>query len=126
MQNKIVRNLASTQVLNLHTNEIYKELNLLNVDQIYAYRTLEFGFRWLNCNDYYMLDAERHNIHFEHNHSTRGQNRIRIPFPRLNKHKEFVLYSFIKLYNRLPNEIAYIENFNKFKKRSLTFVKNNI
>ena len=125
MQNKTVRNLAPNNALNLHTDEMYKTLNLLNINQLYLYRSSEFGFKWLFCNEYNMLHNERQNVHFIHGHNTRSNNRLRAPFPRLEKHKQFVVYNFIKIFNLLPVDIP-DANINIFKKYCYNYIKDNI
>ena len=124
MQNKIIRNLAPHNLLHLHTSELYNHLNLLKINQLFAYRSLEFGFKWLHMHDYNMLNEERLSVQFHHVHNTRNQDRLRIPFPRLEKHKQFVLYNFVLQYNKLPDNLFNTRNFNYFKKYIFHHVKN--
>ena len=124
MQNKIVRNIAPTDMIGLHTKDIYNNLNLLNINQIYKYRCLEFGFKWLYCGDYNMLNAERENLHYQHAHNTRARGQLRAPFPRLERHRQFVAYQFVRMYNLLPENLCNSRNINYFKKYSLQYIKN--
>ena len=72
-----------------------------------------------------MLHNERQNVHFIHGHNTRSNNRLRAPFPRLEKHKQFVVYNFIKFFNLLPVDIP-DANINIFKKYCYNYIKDNI
>ena len=126
MQNKIIRNLAPHNLRHLHTSELYNHLNLLKINQLFAYRSLEFGFKWLHMHDYNMLNEERLSVQFHHVHNTRNQDRLRIPFPRLEKHKQFVLYNFVLQYNKLPDNLFNTRNFNYFKKYTFHHVKNTV
>ena len=114
-QNKIVRNIAPLYMLNSSTKEMYDGLNLLNINQLYHYRTLEFGYKWMYMSDYQMFHDEFQRVTFVHIHNTRNRDRLRIPFPRLNKHKQFIIYNFIKFYNNLPENLLQSRNFNYFK-----------
>ena len=52
VQNKIVRNLFQRFYPDLHTNDLYKTLNILNVRQIYKLRLVNFMFNTLFNNKY--------------------------------------------------------------------------
>ena len=73
-----------------------------------------------------MISSERHDVLFNHAYDVRNSNELSVPFPRVEKHRQFVLYNAVREWNRLPYYIRNLDNFNLFKKRTLHYVKNHM
>ena len=76
--------------------------------------------------DYKMLSSERHEICFHHSYNVRNSDELNFPFPRVEKHRQFVLYNAVREWNRLPHHIKNKDHFNLFMKYTLKYVKNDI
>lgn len=85
--------------------EIFKSNNLLTFPSSYIYETLQFVKNNLT---YFELE-ENYN-----NYKLRPKNYLRIPKHNTTVFKKQILYSGIKLYNNLPQEIQNETNLKKF------------
>ena len=124
-QNNIIRNIAPKNLEYSNTKDLYKKINILNINQIYSYQLCIFAFQWTH-NMYDVFEYTVNNATNISAHSTRNSNNLRLPFPRLNKQKQFVLYNAIQIFNKLPPVIKNVQKINTFKKLCLIHVKKEI
>ena len=122
-QNNILRNILPKT---LGTSDLYSDLNILHIRQVYIYNSLLFLYKWLRMNDYGMLNSEKNTVLFQHRYSSRGKSNLSLPFPRVEKHRQFVLYNAIKEWNELPVHLRNITSFTSFKANILKYVKESI
>ena len=115
-QNKILRSMHNYAHSYSSTKDLFKKLNLHNVSELYKIRTAIFMYKWLVNNDFNFLSDTLNEITFEHNHITRSSNRYRLPFPRLELHKQFVVYQGIQIWNEIPSELKTSKSLVSFKK----------
>lgn len=64
----------------------------------------------------------KHNFHItyrydQHNHPTRYNNHINVPFPHTNLGLNTILYRGVKIFNELPNEIKNNNKISQFKNK---------
>ena len=124
-QNNIIRNIAPKNLTYSNTRDLYKKLNLLNINQIYSYQLCIFAYKWTH-NMYDVFEYTVNNATPNPQHITRNSRNLKLPFPRLNKHKQFVLYNAIKFFNELPPDIKIVQKIPLFKKLCMKYVKNKI
>ena len=114
-QNKIIRTINNADYQ--ATSDIYDRLNINNISEIYRFQCLIFMYNWLKCNKYSFL----HDIHDEVTRPpmrvTRHSLNLRLPFPRLNIHKQTVIYNGLKYWNGLDQSIKDAPSLMSFKKR---------
>jgi hypothetical protein len=120
-QNKIVRTINKD--VTKSTSDMYRDFDLLKMSDLYKFRVLLFMYDWIRLGNYNFLDNIENEINFLHNHDTRSMNEYRLPLPRLNVHKQSVIYKGIKYWNSLPNNLKQIQTKDTFKKNVLTYLK---
>ena len=126
LQNRIVRNLLPINYQDLHTKEMYEKLDLLNLKQTYHYQLCIFFFKYIDNEYIDVFDFVLETVSTQHSHATRTRSSYKIPFPRIEKHKQSVLYNAIKFFNSLPDNLQSIKKLSQFKHECYIFIKNNI
>jgi hypothetical protein len=112
-QNNVIRNL-SLNIEGVRTFELYKNLDILTVEQLYTLRCAEFVFRASNGNNRLKVDFLNENA-WHHNHDTRRSQNYRIPFCRINTNKSFFLINALKIWDSLPNDLRNLKSRYTFK-----------
>ena len=93
-QNKIMRTINNTDYL--ATSDIFARLNIANFSEIYRFQCLIFMYNWLNCDKYPFLHDIRDEATQVPRRHTRYNHNLRLPFPRLNIHKQTVIHNGLK------------------------------
>ena len=120
-QNKIIRSMYKNYHHYYSTNDLFEILNLHQISKIYKIRVAIFMYKWINDYDYTFLNDVLNEVMFEHDHRTRTNTKLRLPFPRLELHKQFVTYQGIKIWNELPDEFKNVKSCHTFKKRIMNY-----
>ena len=98
-----------------HTNEYFKSMNLLKIDDLYKQRVL-----------LYMYKSDlTHAIEPNHNFSTRNAYNIIVPRFNLSRSQSTIFYKGIVLWNNLPENIKTIRSESKFKSSVKTILIND-
>ena len=114
-QNKIMRTINNADYET--TSDIYDRLNIINISEIYRLQCLIFMYNWLKCDKYPFLDDIRDEVTRPPMYQTRHSQNLRLPFPRLNIHKQTVIYNGLKYWNGLDESIRSAPSLMSFKKR---------
>ena len=114
-QNKIVRTMNKAEYTS--TNDLYVRFQIAKVSDIFKNQALIFMYNWLRENKYSFLNDLRDYISSPNPHATRNAGNLRLPFPRLNVHKQSVIYNGLTLWNNLAPEIKEASSLASFKKR---------
>ena len=104
IQNKVIRNILPNS-LNLHTNEIFIHLKILNIAKISKYQSLLFLYKWAFCNYYQYLPIRFENFRFDHGYDVRRSHLLRLPFARTENHRRSVWFRAISEWNSLPDQV---------------------
>ena len=72
-------------------------------------------YNWLKCNKYGFLDDMRNLVTEAPAYATRSLHNLRLPFPRLNVHKQTVIYNGLKFWNTLSDELKNKSSLASFK-----------
>ena len=89
-----------------HTNDYFKSMNLLKIDDLYKQRVLLFMYN----------SDVTHIIEPNHNYSTRNAYDLIVPRYNLSRSQRTIFYKGIILWNNLPDNIKAIRSANSFKK----------
>ena len=79
----------------------------------------------VTCINFKFLDNIRDLITEEQVYPTRSSTNLRLPFPRLNIHKQTVIYNGIKFWNDLSNKLKSKPSLNSFKFHLKKIISNN-
>lgn len=113
MQNTILKILFKMD-RRYHTSDLYSELQLMNVRQLYTYHCL----LWMFSNGAGNVDAV-------HEYDTRFAHHLRAPYCRFSRFQNMVFYYGPKLYNLLAPEIKYIANKSGYKRGITRYILSN-
>ena len=119
-QNKILRNIV-TNSYEIHTNQLFTNLNIININNLIDTQTLYFFYGWAFQNRYHFLLTQYQQVLFDHDHNTRN-HRLRIPYSRTEVQRRSPLNRAINLWNELPNHIKEGESFSYFKNNCLRYL----
>ena len=114
-QNKIVRNLFSNLIPNVHTFDIYTSLSLPRVEDIYKIELGKLMFNVLNNPSYINMKTALSNLQWTHNFNTRKINSYRLPYARVNVNQSNTLFAAVSLWNSLPLTVRSSKSINSFK-----------
>ena len=89
---------------NHHTNDYFKQMEILKVHDLYKLRTLLYTF---SNNFFTQADV--------HDHNTRNRNNLVVPQYRRARTQSSIFYQGISLWNNLPSEVREIQSLNSFK-----------
>ena len=122
LQKRAVRIIRKESRLS-HTDPIFKELNLLKINDIYRLQLLKCYFKYEHNLLPKYFDVFNLRLNSEiHAHNTRNQHKLRIPFVKHNFAKACVRYQLTKTVNSMPRSITdkvHTHSFNGFS----TYVK---
>ena len=88
-----------------HTNEYFKNMNLLKIEDLYKQRVMLYMFKSDNFSTNESI----------HNYSTRNANNIAVPFFNRSKTQNTIFYRGIIFWNNLPENMKIIRREDKFK-----------
>ena len=89
---------------NHHTNDYFKQMEILKVHDLYKLRALLYTF---SNNFFTQADV--------HDHNTRNRNNLVVPQYRRARTQSSIFYQGISLWNNLPSEVREIQSLNSFK-----------
>ena len=117
LQKRAVRIIRKESRLS-HTDPIFKELNLLKINDIYGLQLLKCYFKYEHnlLPKYFDVFNVRLNSEI-HAHNTRNQHKLRIPFVKHNFATACVRYQLPKTVNSMPRSITdkvHTHSFNGF------------
>ena len=92
---------------NSHTNDSFKSMKLLKLEDIYKLRVLTYMFK----SDNFAVQSENHS------YSTRYRNNLTIPRFNRSKTQSTIFYNGILLWNTIPDDIRSVESVGAFKAR---------
>lgn len=107
-----------------HTDPLFQNLSLLKLDNIHKLESLKFVRSQLNVPTVINFDR----VSTVHHQNLRSQHLLRVPQPRSEASKRFVVYSGCLTWNSLPQELKSLENSSTFKinvKRHLLNIQND-
>lgn len=114
-QNKIIRTMYNNDFTS--TDNIFKRLNIIKVAVIYDLQCLIFMYKWIKFNRYPFLAEMREEASLIPIHQTRSAGNMRLPFPRLNVHRQTAIYNGLQLWNQVDESIKEAPSIASFKKR---------
>ena len=128
-QNKIMRGILSHDtrlVQPIHTADMLLHLDLLSIDSIIKHQSMRFFYRWAFSSRYQFLSSQYDDVIFHHGYRMRDGCLLRLPFSRLELHRQSAVVRCILLWNSLPSYIRNpIESFNVFNNKCYTYFKNS-
>ena len=118
LQKKCIRIISKTGYLE-HTEPLFKELKLLNVDQIYKYNCAKFIYCITNHIKYpeFIDTLSKKKNSDIHDHNTRSKNNLRPSSSRLHKFTNSFQYTGIETWNSLPKNIQEIKPYLTFNRK---------
>ena len=122
-QKKLIRILTNSDYY-AHTNTLFKQLKILNLENLYVFHTLLYMYKALVMNRYPDVKNSILSIQANHVHATRI-NHLRMPYCRVDRCKQMIVYQSIKHWNSLPVNIKEKMNFYSFKKECKAYVSVN-
>ena len=124
LQKKSIRAICNLDYRD-HTNEHFKNLSILKLNDLNKYQTLIYLYKSLNLPNFdpilnnYIINSS--NIH---DHDTRNKNTITPKCFNLKKSKFNIKHNGPKLYNELPTDLKNITSLYKFKKHLKKYLLN--
>ena len=126
LQNKIVFNLFSRFSPSPNISDLYRNLSLLTLKNVYKLKVGLTMYKMFN-EDFL---PEIKDVILEPNipnfYNTRQNNHLRLPFPRVNSIKYNFTYQFILTWNSIPDYIKLSPSSNKFKKLYTNYLLNRL
>ena len=113
LQKKVVRILSSSNYL-AHTSPLFKNLEILKLNDIYKFKVMEHMYKTLVLNKYPLLKSTILQSQINHNYNTRN-NKYSIPHIRIEKCRRSLLYQGLNLWNTLPVFMTSSKSLNSFK-----------
>ena len=107
-------------VPSMATNEMYKKLKLLKLEDIYKYFLLKFVHSFLYGSKTQFFDLYFFNLLPNHGYSTRGV-KINYPSIRLDMERTLPVYNCVKLINSVPDYLLQPQSDFTLKKRSKSY-----
>ena len=111
IQNKIIRNILYKQYRYKHTHELFENLQILKVNQIYRHNMLIFTHKWLIQNEYTILNEEKNQLTICRTFNSRFPLNMRLPANFTNKNQQSTIFNSIKIWNSAPNTLKTINNY---------------
>jgi hypothetical protein len=120
--NNVIRNL-SLETDRIRNTVLYKALDILNIQEIYNYRCVEFIYVTLRGRNRLMADVITINS-WTHEYDTRRLNEYRHPFCRININKSYFLCNAFTMWNSVPLNIKNVNSLPTFKKKCKQYFLN--
>ena len=115
-QNKIIRTIYYYSD-STSTDDSFRRLNICKVADIYNLQCQIFMYKWFKLNRYPFLGKIREEASRIPIRVTRSACNLRLPFPRLNVHRQSAIYNGLKLWNKTPESIRDAPSLASFIKR---------
>ena len=113
---RIIRNIAKAEFL-AHTEPLYKNLNILNIDNIRKMNLALLIYKQTKFNEYdFNLETP------DHTYNTRQRNDLVIPQHRTTLISNSFLIQSIRLWNQIPQHFKTSLTIPSFKTKMLTFL----
>ena len=118
IQQKILLRIINNVPFRTHTSPLFKKLNLLKFEDFFKYNCLIVMYNCLKNNKHEHLYAKIVNCQNNMHHmQSRNNQSLRLPFYNLSRCKQSMLYSGIKNWNNIPNDIKQSTSINIFKRK---------
>lgn len=121
LQNKATKNIFRLP-LRFSTQTLYENYPIKSLDYLFKLNTILFIRKNLQNNIHSKIQFNK----TESNYDTRNKNKISLKTINNNYGKFNITFNGSKLYNKIPDGITKIQNFNSFKKLSKIWLQNNI
>src|ERR1043165_3682325 len=121
LQKRVIR-IIMRLPYNSHTDQAFTQLGILKLHQIKLMQTAEFMYRYTNktlpnaFDNYFDLTSD------SHSYPTRNPAQYKGQFARTNTRSFAIKVTGPALWNRLPQPLREIPNYNKFKKELKLFI----
>ena len=90
---------------NCHTNQYFKDLNLLKLSDLYKVNLMVFFYSSLNLGMNRNVSVFMQANADTHSHNTRNKNKLKLPFARMALNQRSFLHRGINEWNSLPASI---------------------
>ena len=119
IMNKTLRYILNAQFDNnyrplMRTNAMYKQLNLLKLNEIYEYFMIKFIHSCIYGNNYNIFEEHFSDLLPHHTYQMR-ESKMNLPVIRLQLEKFMTKYNFIRLINKLPEEFLIPQSSQRLK-----------
>ena len=105
IQKRAVRAITNSPY-NSHTNQLFKRLNLLKINDIRKYFEIKFYHKFINNNlPEYFDEFVKRNEHFYNVHLTRSSHRLSVPVRRHRFCESGLRWSLVDTFNKCPNPL---------------------
>ena len=123
LQKKCIRIICKMGYLD-HTEPLFKENNILKIDQIYSLNCAKFVFCSLNKIKYIEFHHRLATNGSFHHYQTRSSKQLRTEYVRLQKFMNSFLNHGIKIWNDLPESIKNVKSLPTFKRKTKEYILN--
>ena len=123
LHNRIVKNLFLKYFVD--SNDIYKNIDILRIDDLFKWRCSVYMFKILKYNMYPTLQECLNLLTLNHGHNTRNINNFMLPYPRVNCIRTSFKYQFVSIFNDIDDELKNSSNTKIFKSLYKTFILNS-
>ena len=122
LQKRAVRVIARVSYLH-HTDDLFSELKILNLHDLYNFNTGLYMYKSLNHGDYdcYLREYVLNNTNC-HAYMVRNNSFIKLPRYRCERTKSSITYNSCKFWNSLPPNVKTCESIVKFKRKLKTWL----
>lgn len=114
-QDAIIKNLFSEYFGDCSVNQIFKNLQILKVKDLYRLKCAEFVYKIFVMNKYPILKELLTESCIQTVHETRQCDQLRPSIPRINVIKFSFKYQFIQVWNNIPQNIRRAKSLNIMK-----------
>ena len=121
LQKKCIRIISKVGYLD-STEPLFRELNILNVEQIYNLNCAKFIFCSSNKIKYTEFSEKIATNGSFHNYQTRSSKLLRKPYVRLQKFMNSFLNHGIEIWNVLPESIKNVKSLATFKRKAKEYI----
>ena len=113
-QDKIVRTLFTRFFPRKGLNEVYTQLNIPTIKQLYEIHSSLYLFDIINTDQFPELKASTNELIFNHGYNTR-KNTLLIPLNNYSNFRYNFMYNAIKVWNSIPPDIKSVKVKKYFK-----------
>ena len=116
LQNKIIRNLFSQKIVHTNTTDLYYQLNILKIKELFLQELGISMYKAIYLNQYNTLTESMRNLQWSHNYNTRKINAYRLPTVRSSKNARHIIFKGVQYWNSLPLKLRASKSLSKFKR----------
>jgi hypothetical protein len=116
-QDRIIKNLFCRYFPGQPINEVFKQLKIITITDLYRLKCAEFMYKIMILNNYPDLKQFLLSACVQSVHQTRYCHRLRPTFPRVDVIKLSFWYRFISIWNNVPQDIKMSVNIRSFKNK---------